>query len=196
MNDHFDQYRRDRTPSRPPSTTRTSPMPRVITPQKAPDLTSFYGADCTPDSGVSESMDGDSSPTRPLSGRRSTLPNMPSVDVPQRTSSLYVAQRKKDKLLVPDEPHMLKRKKSLPNIADAGVKTKEPVMSREEVAALSSQRRDELRRMQEQAERMRANPLLYLFNPDVKDWFSKQQLVMLVLFINISLAIMFFKLLT
>jgi junctophilin len=29
-----------------------------------------------------------------------------------------------------------------------------------------------------------------------QDWFSRQQLVMLVLFINISLAIMFFKLLT
>nr|CAD7451834.1 unnamed protein product [Timema tahoe] len=28
------------------------------------------------------------------------------------------------------------------------------------------------------------------------DWFSRQQLVMLVLFVNISLAIMFFKLLT
>ncbi|XP_022193250.2 junctophilin-1 isoform X2 [Nilaparvata lugens] len=32
--------------------------------------------------------------------------------------------------------------------------------------------------------------------PAVKDWFSRQQLVMLVLFVNISLAIMFFKLLT
>ncbi|XP_064466645.1 junctophilin-1-like [Ornithodoros turicata] len=196
MNDHFDQYRRDRTPSRPPSRARASPVPRVISPQKAPDLTSFYGADCTPDSGVSESMDGDSSPTRPSSGRRSTLPNMPAVEVPQRTSSLYVNPRKKDKLLVPNESQPLKRKKSLPNIADAVVNTKEPVMSREEVAALSSQRRDELRRLHEQAERMRANPLLYVFNPDVKDWLSKQQLVMLVLFINISLAIMFFKLLT
>lgn len=29
-----------------------------------------------------------------------------------------------------------------------------------------------------------------------QEWFSRQQLVMLVLFVNVSLAIMFFKLLT
>jgi len=40
-------------------------------------------------------------------------------------------------------------------------------------------------------EEKRPNALRYF-----QDWFSRQQLVMLVLFINISLALMFFKLLT
>lgn len=35
-----------------------------------------------------------------------------------------------------------------------------------------------------------------MFRTVFQDWFSRQQLVMLVLFINISLALMFFKLLT
>ncbi|XP_050670005.1 uncharacterized protein LOC126968896 isoform X3 [Leptidea sinapis] len=92
-------------------------------------------------------------------------------------------------------PQTLQRKKSLPDVAgmprgDGGV------MSREEVSALGSARREEVRRMYEESEKLRANPLLYLVSPQVKDWFSRQQLVILVLFINISLGIMFFKLLT
>uniref|UniRef100_A0A0A9WAQ6 3-hydroxyanthranilate 3,4-dioxygenase n=2 Tax=Lygus hesperus TaxID=30085 RepID=A0A0A9WAQ6_LYGHE len=87
----------------------------------------------------------------------------------------------------------LQRKKSL----DAGsIPLPAEAMSREEVSVLSSARREEMRRMQEEAEKLRANPLLYLVSPHVKEWFSRQQLVMLVLFINISLAIMFYKLLT
>ncbi|XP_034233789.1 uncharacterized protein LOC117640906 [Thrips palmi] len=86
----------------------------------------------------------------------------------------------------------LQRKKSLPDVAAAP----NEAMSREEVSVLSSARREEIRRLQEENERLRANPLLYLVSPHVKDWFSRQQLVMLVLFVNISLAIMFFKLLT
>jgi junctophilin len=39
-------------------------------------------------------------------------------------------------------------------------------------------------------------PKLKQFLLTPQDWFSRQQLVFLVLFINISLAIMFFKLLT
>lgn len=198
MNDHFEQYRRERPTSRPPSRPPSRTPPHK-TEQQLPPLTSIYGggADCTPDSGVSESMDGDSSPTRvPQAGRRSTLPNvLPDEGSVQRTASLYVAApRRRDRLAAPAQD-TLTRKKSLPNIADATAATP-AFMSREEVSVLSSQRRDELRRMQEQAIRLRTNPLLYLFNSDVKDWFSRQQLVMLVLFINISLAIMFFKLLT
>lgn len=88
----------------------------------------------------------------------------------------------------------LQRKKSLPDFQ--GLPKATDPMSREEVSVLSSARREEVRRQAEEAERLRANPLLYLVSPHVKDWFSRQQLVMLVLFINISLAIMFFKLLT
>ncbi|CAN8000219.1 unnamed protein product, partial [Ixodes pacificus] len=170
MNDHFEQYRRERPSSRPPSRPPSRTPPHK-TEQQLPPLTSIYGggADCTPDSGVSESMDGDSSPTRvPQAGRRSTLPNvLPDEGSVQRTASLYVAApRRRDRLAAPAQD-TLTRKKSLPNIADAAAATP-AFMSREEVSVLSSQRRDELRRMQEQAIRLRTNPLLYLFNSDVK----------------------------
>ncbi|XP_018300881.1 junctophilin-1 [Mycetomoellerius zeteki] len=90
----------------------------------------------------------------------------------------------------------LQRKKSLPNVAQPIQLTATSPLSREEVSILSSMRREEIRRQVDESERLRANPLLYLVSPQVKDWFSRQQLVMLVLFINISLALMFFKLLT
>ncbi|XP_076325289.1 uncharacterized protein LOC143233201 [Tachypleus tridentatus] len=115
---------------------------------------------------------------------------------PHRTASLYRGATKKQppSQVQPSKPAVIKRKKSLPDIQAVTVNAK--VMTRAEVSQLSSQRREEIRRMQYEAERLRSNPLLYLFNSDVKAWFSKQQLVMLVLFVNVSLAIMFFKLLT
>ncbi|XP_043265081.1 uncharacterized protein LOC122404851 isoform X3 [Colletes gigas] len=90
----------------------------------------------------------------------------------------------------------LQRKKSLPDVAQPIQLTATSPLSREEVSVLSSMRREEIRRQIDESERLRANPLLYLVSPQVKDWFSRQKLVMLVLFINISLALMFFKLLT
>ncbi|XP_043470452.1 uncharacterized protein LOC122503809 [Leptopilina heterotoma] len=90
----------------------------------------------------------------------------------------------------------LQRKKSLPDVAQPIQLSATAPLSREEVSKLSSLRREEIRRQIDESERLRANPLLYLVSPQVKDWFSRQQLVMLVLFINISLALMFFKLLT
>ncbi|XP_050670004.1 junctophilin-1 isoform X2 [Leptidea sinapis] len=129
----------------------------------------------------------------------------PSPYQPKRTESLYVTQNPAPPSAAPmgggggrkmlSTPQTLQRKKSLPDVAgmprgDGGV------MSREEVSALGSARREEVRRMYEESEKLRANPLLYLVSPQVKDWFSRQQLVILVLFINISLGIMFFKLLT
>ncbi|XP_063358448.1 junctophilin-1 isoform X2 [Cydia amplana] len=92
-------------------------------------------------------------------------------------------------------PQTLQRKKSLPDVAGMP-QAPNSGMSREEVSMLGSARREEVRRMYEESEKLRANPLLYLVSPQVKDWFSRQQLVILVLFINISLGIMFFKLLT
>lgn len=38
--------------------------------------------------------------------------------------------------------------------------------------------------------------ILFYFISSIQDWFSRQQLVMLVLIVNIALAIMFFKILT
>lgn len=88
----------------------------------------------------------------------------------------------------------LQRKKSLPDVQQLPFATS--TMSREEVSLLGSARREEVRRQIDESERLKANPLLYLVSPKVKDWFSRQQLVMLVLIINIALAIMFFKMLT
>lgn len=58
------------------------------------------------------------------------------------------------------------RKKSLPDAVTLPRAT--PGIPREELAALGSARRQELHRMQEEAERYKANPLLYLLNPNVK----------------------------
>lgn len=60
----------------------------------------------------------------------------------------------------------LQRKKSLPDVQ--GLPRAVEPMSREEASVLSSARREELRRMTEEAEKLRANPLLYLVSPNVK----------------------------
>ncbi|XP_040162225.1 uncharacterized protein LOC120899892 isoform X2 [Anopheles arabiensis] len=88
----------------------------------------------------------------------------------------------------------LQRKKSLPDVQQLPFAT--GAMSREEVSILGSARREEVRRLRDEQERLRVNPLLYLVSPQVRDWFSRQQLVMLVLIVNIALAILFFKILT
>ncbi|CAH0725905.1 unnamed protein product, partial [Brenthis ino] len=131
----------------------------------------------------------------------------PSPYQPKRTESLFVPQNPTPPPPAPtggggggrkmlSTPQTLQRKKSLPDVAGMPRLPDGGGMSREEVSALGSARREEVRRMHEESEKLRANPLLYLVSPQVKDWFSRQQLVILVLFINISLGIMFFKLLT
>lgn len=60
----------------------------------------------------------------------------------------------------------LQRKKSLPDVQALPRAT--DAMSREEVSSLGSARREELRRMADESERLRANPLLYLVSPQVK----------------------------
>lgn len=62
----------------------------------------------------------------------------------------------------------LRRKKSMPHGPKELASTPQKVIPREEVAYLSSQRREEVRRMQYEAERLRSNPLLYLVRPDLK----------------------------
>ncbi|CAL7935953.1 unnamed protein product [Xylocopa violacea] len=134
---------------------------------------------------------------------------LPSPGQPKRTESLYVTPGRGPSAsggggggggglpkAMPAAAVSLQRKKSLPDVAQPIQLTATAPLSREEVSVLSSMRREEIRRQIDESERLRANPLLYLVSPQVKDWFSQQQLVMLVLFINISLALMFFKLLT
>ncbi|XP_065205789.1 junctophilin-1 isoform X2 [Planococcus citri] len=117
------------------------------------------------------------------------------VGHPKRTESLYVVPNKKDSMNKSTPvATQIQRKKSMPDFQVLPNATSG--MSREEVSVLSSARREEMRRLQEENERLRANPLLYLVSPHVKEWFSRQQLLMLVLFVNISLAFVFYKMLT
>merc|ERR1712002_1346724 len=90
----------------------------------------------------------------------------------------------------------MQRKKSLPDVAalpSVAVKQGTQVMTREEISVLSSARREQIRRELEEVERYRANPILYIFNPQIREWFSRQQLMLAVMVLNISLAIIFFK---
>jgi junctophilin len=119
---------------------------------------------------------------------------------PKRTESLYMKagepQQASFKAL---GPSAMQRKKSLPDVAalpTVTVKQGSQAMTREEISVLSSARREEIRRQLDEAERYRANPIMYIFNPHIREWFSRQQLMMVVLFVNVTLAIMFFKLLT
>ncbi|XP_037792931.1 junctophilin-1-like [Penaeus monodon] len=120
-------------------------------------------------------------------------PPTPGQGTVKRTESLYINPIVRRQAQVKTAPApTLKRKKSLPEVQGLPVN----IMSREEAAVLSSAQRHEFRRQAEEAELYRANPLLYLTSPAVQDWFSRQRLVMLILFLNLSLALMFFKLLS
>ncbi|KAI8042015.1 hypothetical protein M5D96_003315 [Drosophila gunungcola] len=88
----------------------------------------------------------------------------------------------------------LQRKKSMPDFQELPRATE--AMSREEVSALGSARREAVRRQIEVNERLKANPLLYLVSPQVKDWFVRQQLMLLVLIFNVALALLFVYMLT
>lgn len=119
---------------------------------------------------------------------------------PKRTESLYMksgeAQQPAFKAV---GSSAMQRKKSLPDVAalpTVTVKQGSQAMTREEISVLSSARREEIRRQLDEAERYRANPILYIFNPHIREWFSRQQLMMVVLLVNVTLAVMFFKLLT
>jgi len=119
---------------------------------------------------------------------------------PKRTESLYMKpgdnQQATYKVL---GGSAMQRKKSLPDVAalpTVSAKQGTQVMTREEISVLSSARREQIRRDLEEAEKYRANPILYIFNPQLRDWLSRQQLMVVVLLVNVTLAIMFFKLLT
>ena len=65
----------------------------------------------------------------------------------------------------------MKRKKSLPDVQDLDVVTKQQSskqMTREEISVLSTQRRETMRRQLEEIERYKNNPLLYILNPRMK----------------------------
>ena len=89
-----------------------------------------------------------------------------------RTASLYVNPPSRRREIAASggggASDALRRKKSMPHGPKELASTPQKVIPREEVAYLSSQRREEVRRMQYEAERLRSNPLLYLVRPDLK----------------------------
>ncbi|KAL1491034.1 hypothetical protein ABEB36_011691 [Hypothenemus hampei] len=199
--------------SRQPSIDRTSTTPRVAeTPDRtmrAPSATRGTTPTPTGTLNPSSGIKNGSVPTGQGGVSSNQLPFedviirkrglgqdiVPSPNQPKRTESLFIPghpNAQAEKVLATQAA--LQRKKSLPDVQELPKATRQ--MPREEVSMLGSARREEIRRQIDERERLRANPLLYLVSPQVKDWFSRQQLVLVVLFINISLAIMFFKLLT
>lgn len=158
--DHFHQY------DQPP------PEPKKKRP--AVDLTELsilYGVPiCRP------LMDEDENSPVVIPGRRSTLPTvMDSLDPSSaaadggivRTGSLYGGTRKVEASPAASTTIGAVRKNSLPDI---GACSESRVLTREAIAVLSSQRREAMRREEEEAMRFRANPLLYLVSPEV--WVS------------------------
>lgn len=118
---------------------------------------------------------------------------------PKRTESLYMKVDNQQATFKVLGPSAMQRKKSLPDVATlpaVTVKQGSQAMTREEISVLSSARREEIRRQLDREERYRANPALVIFDPQIRDWFSRQQLMVVILFVNVTLAIMFFKLLT
>lgn len=120
--------------------------------------------------------------------------------IPKRTESLYLKSSVTTDSKATESPaSTLQRKKSLPDVQCLPVVTKSQgskEMTREEISVLSSSRRENLRRQLEEIERYKSNPILYILSPRTTEWFSRQRLILFILFVNLSLAIMFFKLLT
>ncbi|OQV23514.1 hypothetical protein BV898_02631 [Hypsibius exemplaris] len=82
---------------------------------------------------------------------------------------------------------------SMPDIFAAV--TEESPLSREEVSRLSQERREAVRRRKEEEERMRKNPLLLIFHPALREFFSRHRLTLAVAVINITLIYLFSDLL-
>ncbi|XP_067651799.1 junctophilin-1-like [Haliotis asinina] len=82
---------------------------------------------------------------------------------------------------------------SLPDLKHV-VNTAKPI-TRVEAYRLATARREELRRLQDLAERRRQGDVAVILG-DVKDWCQQRQLLVLVIALNLSLATMFFNLLS
>ncbi|KAL4234067.1 regulation of ryanodine-sensitive calcium-release channel [Mactra antiquata] len=83
---------------------------------------------------------------------------------------------------------------SLPDITVIQ-KTEKPTISREEAFRLGTSRREELRRLQDLAERRRQGDVTVILG-DLRDFVQQRQLLVLVIALNLSLATMFFNLLS
>ncbi|CAL1538577.1 unnamed protein product [Lymnaea stagnalis] len=87
---------------------------------------------------------------------------------------------------------MTDKRGSLPDLKSV---TSFKPMSRREAYQLGNARREEIRRLQELAERRRQGDMSVILG-DVRDWCQERQLLVLVIALNLSLATMFFNLLS
>uniref|UniRef100_T1KY97 Junctophilin n=2 Tax=Tetranychus urticae TaxID=32264 RepID=T1KY97_TETUR len=204
--DHLDQYQKlvsrygkvSKPPSfEPPSFSRLN----INRSQNlgSSDLNKIYGTSSSIDSGRETDNSSDAGLALPTPIDMSSESSS-STKTPLRTASLYRlpastgashASKPNDSGGTKSGP--LKRKPSLQSISSKPIK--EPVMSREEVSVLSHATREQRRQEAERAERLTHNPLLYFVDPQFKEWLSRQQIIIAVILINITLAIIFFKLL-
>ncbi|XP_037077124.1 junctophilin-1-like [Pollicipes pollicipes] len=222
MNDHFDHYRR--APSRDSSVDRFCRSARQ-TPQPEParppaELAARVRSPSRPRQLERPPDEPPGEEAEPAAGgRRQTLPNLaddtevgglfipstaeeaarmlapPPAGGVKRTESTVIAGPQGRRGGTPAlGPTSLQRKKSLPDASALPVKAR--VMPREEANFLAANRREDVRRQAAEADMYRANPLLYVVNPKVKDWLSRQRLIMAVIILNVSLALLFLKLLT
>ncbi|BFZ19616.1 hypothetical protein BsWGS_22655 [Bradybaena similaris] len=86
----------------------------------------------------------------------------------------------------------LENRGSLPDLKNVG--NVKPI-SKREAYQLGHARREEVRRLQELAERRRQGDMSVILG-DVRDWCQERQLLVLVIAVNLSLATMFFNLLS
>jgi junctophilin len=123
-------------------------------------------------------------------------------DVPQRTQSPDDEAPKQlpKRYKIEASSNLLKSKGnrgSLPDVSACQALThmEGVITPRAQMSQLSDRRRQELIRMREEAEARRQQEIVLRLG-DVKDWCQQRQLLMLVIAVNVSLATMFFNLLS
>ncbi|KRX72083.1 Junctophilin-3 [Trichinella sp. T6] len=131
------------------------------------------------------------------------LPNDETQQVhanPDRLTRGGPVRRQKGLLNVKASPNWVEQydtRGSLPDLLE--LDNTPLVLTREEIARLSSQRRQELLRNRQEAEMIRRNPLrlfCLLFRPEVKTWINRWKLPLFILLTNVVLSVIFYHLLT
>lgn len=164
VDEHFHHYYETKPASRPTSPNKSKKPAIDLT-----ELSKLYGIPLS----HPKQMEDEEEVTF-IPQRRSTMPTVldqnslqvePDLSLGEgmvRTGSLYSATRKMESS-ARSGSIASSRKKSLPDITNIA----EPkTLTRETIAMLSSQRREAIRRQEEEAQRLRANPLLYLLSPE------------------------------
>ncbi|KRZ03726.1 Junctophilin-3 [Trichinella zimbabwensis] len=119
---------------------------------------------------------------------------------PDRLTRGGLVRRQKGLLNVKASPNWVEQydtRGSLPDLLE--LDNTPLLLTREEIARLSSQRRQELLRNRQEAEMIRRNPLrlfCLLFRPEVKTWINRWKLPLFILLTNVVLSVIFYHLLT